>query len=57
MKLIFPFLKPYSSHLIFSGNQFQSVLNWNSFSLRITVEVETTRRLAIAVIDCFSMRS
>ena len=40
MKLIFPFLKAYSSQLITSGRVFQSVSNLNSLSFLITDDIE-----------------
>ena len=54
VKLIFPFLKPYSSQLMISGSLCQLVSNLNSLSLRMTVEVENESLWAISVMACFS---
>jgi len=54
VKLIFPFLKLYSSQLIISGSFCQFVSNLNSLSLRMTVEVKIDSLWAISVMACFS---
>ena len=44
-----------TSQLMYSGRQLRSVLNLNSFNLRMTVEVETAKLSAKAVIGTFSI--
>src|SRR5699024_8745272 len=55
MKLIFPFLKAYSSQLITSGRVLQSLSNLNSLSFLITDDVEIDSLCAICFIALFSM--
>ena len=44
-----------TSQLMYSGSQARSALRSNSFSFRITVEVETAKFSAMSVIESFSI--
>lgn len=48
-------LRLFDSPLMWSGSQFSSVLNSNSLSLRMTIDVDTAKDWATAVRDSFSI--